>query len=1316
MSLICVFCLLNTIPLFSQQYLVHQYNETQGLMTSVVNDAAQDRLGQIWFATRRGMSKYDGAKWTNYTDFGDQFEVPFIRVAVGRDGNPWGLSWAGGGSFRLYYLGKSGWRAVPAPGKRLLGANAAPSSLAIWESVSHVRVVVGTVNGVFIWQENRWLRLGKENGLGHNRVFGIVPMNDNLYVATNKGISIVGDDLQIRNLPSGMGIPDGAVRGLGIEVNVFHTVQTQRLWFYCAGKLGCLTPKTQEIEFYSFPRLFYLEDVEVAVCPDDMGCVFFASRNRIFCFNYRDRVLEEFGVHSGLIGTGANSVFVDFEKNIWLMCNRGISKIASRCFATLKMNHGLLEDEVTAIIEARPGRYVFGHSNGVTFYDGKRFQPIRFPVLAASNRLLSRVMDMKQDVAGNIWLAVAQRGLAKIDGQKKIHWYGRGRYKKKFSLCLLPQTDGSIWVGHKTGVDVWRNGTVEALPLARDINCEVRRIFVASDGSVYLGTWDRGIWVYKNDRWINYRSINNYKVNTVYSLMEDRAGRTLIGTIGGLYKLGDNGLVNYFNDSTPMDRPVFFIVENEDGNLWLGTDNGVILWRDNILREYTIRDGFAGMETNRSACIIDSRGIPWFGTNHGVSFYRRRFDESNGGLVPPKAHLRMIETSKRTISLVDSREPIHLESNENSVVFHFWGISFIDETLTRFKYRLQGFDSDWKSGEGPVGKVSYNNLPHGSYDFQLMVRNARGTWSHAVKSPKLIISSPFYFSWWFYTVILAFTGMIFFLVKRYYTMIVYSSVLEKDVKERTRQLKDAEEQYFRLFHDSRDAIFVMTMAGNFIDINPAGLELFGYAGKEAILKKNFFSHHCVEEGQDALLLQVVERNGYVTDYEIFLRKQDGEPITGILSATGVRDSSGKYVFLQGNIRDITEKKRLENQMEQVRKMKAVGTLAGGVAHDLNNILSGLVNYPELMLLKIPEQSSMRKPLEAIKKTGEKAAAMVQDLLALSSSGNSVAHEVIGLNDVVQDYKGSVEFEKLTTLHPHVNFQFDLEDGLPNVMGSGIHLFKIVMNLVANSAEAMPETGRCLVSTYEACLEHSLLAYEFIEPGDYVVLQVSDDGVGIPPHYIDKIFEPFYTKKIEGKKKGTGLGMSVVWATVKDHNGFIDVISEQDIGTSFALYFPSTHVDPEIIDCRQYSSLQHIRGEEKVLVVDDIKEQREIARSILSSLGYEVFLASSGEETIDFLKSGRVDLILLDMIMDPGLDGLATYEEICKINPDQKVIIVSGFASNQKMSSAKSLGIKNFIQKPYSMKDLGAVVRMELDREPINLRCSEDVPSDQDFAG
>ena len=236
-------------------------------------------------------------------------------------------------------------------------------------------------------------------------------------------------------------------------------------------------------------------------------------------------------------------------------------------------------------------------------------------------------------------------------------------------------------------------------------------------------------------------------------------------------------------------------------------------------------------------------------------------------------------------------------------------------------------------------------------------------------------------------------------------------------------------------------------------------------------------------------------------------------------------------------------------------MEAIGTLAGGVAHDLNNILSGIVSYPELLLMDLPEDSPLRKPIETIKKSGEKAAAIVQDLLTLARRGVETT-EVVNLNQIVTDYLGSPEFSKLQLNHPGITTRTRLDDDLLNIVGSPVHLSKTVMNLVTNAAEAMPDGGTIVIRTENRYLEAETVGYESAVTGDFVTLTVSDAGIGIPPEEMERIFEPFYTKKAMGRS-GTGLGMAVVWGTVKDHRGHIDIRSAVGRGTDIALYFPAT---------------------------------------------------------------------------------------------------------------------------------------------------------------
>ncbi len=399
--------------------------------------------------------------------------------------------------------------------------------------------------------------------------------------------------------------------------------------------------------------------------------------------------------------------------------------------------------------------------------------------------------------------------------------------------------------------------------------------------------------------------------------------------------------------------------------------------------------------------------------------------------------------------------------------------------------------------------------------------------------------------------------------------------------------------------------------------------------------------------------------------------------------------------------DITElklaeraKRELESQLARAQKMEAIGTLAGGVAHDLNNILSGIVSYPELLLMDIPEDSPLRKPILTIQKSGEKAATIVQDLLTLARRGVAYT-DVVNLNQIVVDYLNSPENEKLRLLHPNIDVETRFESNLLNILGSPVHLSKSIMNIVYNAAEASPKGGRIIITTRNQYIDRPIHKYESVHEGDYVVLTVSDSGTGISEKDLGRIFEPFYSKKVMGKS-GTGLGMAVIWGTVKDHNGYIDVKSTEGVGTEITLYFPATRqLLPD--SAHPIDGLTIPGNGETVLVIDDVAEQRDIACQMLTKLNYSVTAVSSGEEAVAYLKNISVDLLVLDMIMNPGMDGLETYQSIIKFRPGQKAIIVSGFSESGRVKRLQQLGAGAYIKKPYRLETLAQVVKKELNR-------------------
>ena len=401
------------------------------------------------------------------------------------------------------------------------------------------------------------------------------------------------------------------------------------------------------------------------------------------------------------------------------------------------------------------------------------------------------------------------------------------------------------------------------------------------------------------------------------------------------------------------------------------------------------------------------------------------------------------------------------------------------------------------------------------------------------------------------------------------------------------------------------------------------------------------------------------------------------------------------------MRDVTERIRKEEalrksevRLSRLRKMESLGLLAGGVAHDLNNVLSGIVGYPELILHDLPEDSKLRKPIETMQESGRKAVAIVQELLTVAR-GAAVTKEPLNLNDVIRQYLKSPEYAKLLQYHPTVTVKSDLASDLLNIKGSPVHIGKTVMNLVSNACEAVGEgRGNVVVSTMNRYVDKPLKGYDEVNAGEYAVLVVEDNGPGISPDDLKRIFEPFFTKKVMGRS-GTGLGLTLVWNVVQDHEGYIDVISEGK-GTRFELYFPISR--EAIPGKKSLVSIEELYGRgESILIVDDVGSQREILSHMLETLRYQPKAVSGGKEAIDYLKEHRADLLLLDMIMDPGINGRDTYERIKRSHPEQKAIIVSGFAETEQVKETLELGAGRYLKKPVILEELGRAVKEELER-------------------
>ena len=903
-ALICVIITQNT---FSQHYVIKSYFVENGLPTRIVNDACQDTNGYMWFATYSGISSFDGFRFTNYDGENGIPHQHYRKVFCDQKGIVWGIPYDASDSI-VYLDGKTWKRLIPARSKQRCDVFAAEI---MYNGDSPV-ICLGTTSGIYLYQDSKWVHQDVSKEQSKNQILCIESNNGRFYILTREALYTFSTGGRGWNLAEYLR-PVQAISSIRFE---HPGTPEEKLWLLFNDHLSY----RQNGKTVLYADGFKLTEPEVArnayIDFDLQGNIFVGTSWGKFFIGSNHGQVRPLKVANGFSADGATSMFIDREQNVWFTDTRGIDKVGNLLILNYFENDGLLENEVTAIAELKNGDIVFGHNNGLTLYQNHTFTRLPFP---GKKDNISRVLDIMTAKDGSVWFASSSNGFGRLSPSGKIRWYNA---ESTLSATSVYQDDtGRIWLATNRTVYYIQNDKLVDVANGLGTISLVRKMFSDGHGGI-LCAGIIGSYLISGNKIFPVPAANEIKTESFYSFFQSAEGETYVASLEGLGIMEHGKIQKFRKDGFSIDFPIYFILQDKARQFWLGSNTGVFRWDGNkSIASYNIHNGLAGRESNRSAGIVDSKGRVWIGLDMGSSCFLPGFSDKKSP--SPKVKLLGIEIKEGEIQSLD--EEVSFQNNDNTIFFHFRGVSFINEDLMRYRYKLEGMDKNWQYlAQSSLDKVKYTNLHPGTYHFIVQARNDMGNWSEVVKSGAITIK-PMYFETLLFKVlrlvalILIVVGVFKIILQRKYSHKLENEITERRLsQEKLVQTLDAlhvSELKFRdVIEFAVDGIVMGSKAGKITDANSYMLQLTGRNAEGLIgipidalftqdqLKKVPLKYDLLEKGE-----MVVSRRDII--------RPDGTAVPVEMHTKMMPD--GSY---QSICHDITNRIRAEKNLRESREL------------------------------------------------------------------------------------------------------------------------------------------------------------------------------------------------------------------------------------------------------------------------------------------------------------------------------------------------------------------------------------------------------------